>query len=307
MLVDLAKNAKGAWIGSFSMPEFGANGIPIDQLSVTQNKVHFVAPAPGSPAFDGEVSADGKELAGTFSDAHTKAPLTLKRIGAPQVKELPPNSPLTKDFEGTWHGILNAGDTQIRILLKLTRTPDGTASGVLVNVDQGNREAPITTIQLKDKVLDFELRAQAVHYHGTLNGTGTIVGEWSQLSRSAALNFERGPFPPNSPLTKAFEGTWLANMDAGVEMKLVLGLTLTRASDGSAVGMLKNVSDSGKELPVTTIALKDKHIAFLVPGLNASFNGMLNNAGTEFSGNWVQVSTAIPLVFKHQTGAEKKP
>jgi hypothetical protein len=306
VVVDLAKNAKGAWIGSFSMPEIGATDIPVDQLTVMQTKVHFVVGTPGSPVFDGSLSADAKELAGTFSDPQTKSPLTLKRVGAPNVKLPPPNTPLTKDLEGTWHATLASGDSQIRMLLKLTRAADRTATGVVVNVDQGNREVPLTSIQQKDKVLEFEIRPVVVRFHGTLNASGAIVGEWTQMSRSAPLTFERGGFPPNSPLTKAFEGAWQATLDAGGEYKLMLALTLTRAADGAAAGTIRNTSDAGKELPVTTITLKNKTLEFAVQGLGATYSGTLNSAGTEITGTWMQVGTALPLTFKHSTAVEKK-
>ncbi len=309
VVVDLSKNAKGAWIGSFSMPELSATDIPVEQLTVTGTKVHFLVTIPGAtPAFDGDLSADGKELNGTFSDGGTKSPLALKRMGAAQVKLPTPSTPLGKDFEGTWHASLNAGDAQIRMLLKLTRAADGTATGVLVNVDQGNREVPLTSVQQKDKTLEFEIRPVAVKYKGTLNAAGaTLAGEWNQMAHVAPLTFERGPFPPNSQLTKAFEGAWQANLDAGGEYKIVLGLTLTKAADGSAVGTLKNLSERGNELPVNTITLKGKSVAFTVQDLAATFSGTLNDAGTEFTGTWVQAATGLPLTFKRSTAAAKKP
>jgi hypothetical protein len=289
------------------MPEIGATDIPVDHLTVVQTKVHFVASTPGNPTFDGSLSADGKELTGTFSDSQTKTPLTLKRVGAANVKLPPPNTPLTKDFEGTWHATLAAGDAPIRMLLKLTRAADGTANGVVVNVDQGNREVPLTTIQQKDKALEFEIRPVAVRFHGSLNAGGAVAGEWTQMSRTAPLTFERGGFPPNSPLTKPFEGAWQATLDAGGEYKVVLALTLTRAADGAATGTLRNTSDPGKELTVTTITLKNKSLEFAVQGLGATYSGTLNSAGTEITGTWTQVGTALPLTFKHPAAAEKKP
>jgi hypothetical protein len=308
IVLDLATNAKGAWIGSFSMPEVGATDIPVDQLSVAQAKVHFVLSVAGNPAYDGNLSPDGKELTGTFSTGPTKSPLTFARMGAAKVKLPAPNSPLTKDFEGTWHATLNGGDAQLRLLLKLNRAADGTATGVLVNVDQGNREVPIMDIQQKDKTLEFEVRSVAVHYHGTMNtAAGTLKGDWTQMSHTTPLTFERGGFPPNSSLTKAFEGTWQAILDPGGEIKITLGLTLTRGADGAAVGTLKNLSESSKELPLTTIKLQNKSLEFTVQALSSSFSGTLNDAGTEFSGTWIQVGTAIPLTFKRTTAPAKKP
>lgn len=301
VVVDLTKDAKGSWIGSFSMPEIGATDIPLDQLTVTQAKVHFVLTGvPGSPVYDGTLSADGKQMEGTFAASpQNKSPLLFTRNGAPKVKAAVPNSPLPKEFEGSWHAILQPGDSQIRMLLKLSRAADGTASGVIVNVDQANREVPISNIQIKDKTLDFDIRAVSVHYHGAIaTPPNAIGGTWGQMQRTAPLTFERGPFPPNSTLSKSFEGTWKVTMDGGETNKIVLALKLARAADGTATGSLRNVSEAGKELPVTDIKLKDKSVAFTVQGLGATFTGTLNAAGTEFAGNWIMAGTALPVTFK---------
>jgi len=222
VIVDLTKNPKGAWVGSFSMPEFQANDIPVEQLSVTQNQVHFVVSGVfGNPAFDGSLGSDGK-LSGTFGDPQHKTPLALNRTGAAQVKLPEPSTPIGKDVEGTWHATLSAGDTQTRMLLKLSRAPDGTATGMMINVDQGNREVPLTSIHQKDQTLEFEIRPAVVHYRGTIKAPGgPISGDWTQMSRSAPLTFERGPFPANSQLPKAFEGTWQALWTQGRDTRSI--------------------------------------------------------------------------------------
>ncbi|MBZ5625050.1 MAG: hypothetical protein LAQ69_41060 [Acidobacteriia bacterium] len=309
VIVNLAKSPKGEWMGSFSMPELGATDIPLDKLAVAQTKVHFLlASMPGNPSFDGSLGPDGREMSGTFSTAQSKSPLTLKRIGEAQIKPPTPNTPLSKDFEGTWHATLDPGDTQIRLLVKLTRAADGTASGTVVSVDQANREVPLTSIQQKDRSLDFEIRSIAVRFHGTLNNAANaIAGAWEQMSRTAPVTFHRGAFPPNSPLSKAFEGTWQASLDTGEAYKVLLALKLTRAADGTSAGLISNAYQAGKDAPVTNITIKDKSLQLAVQSLAATYSGTLNDAGTEIAGTWHQLGTAIPLTFKRTTPAEKKP
>ena len=309
VVVDLTKNAKGAWVGAFSMPEIGATDITVDKLTVAQPKVQFQVPVlPGSPSFDGMLSSDGKELRGTFTASGTTSPLTMKRVGDAQIKAAPPNSLLPKEFEGTWHGILDPNNAQIRVLLKLSRAADGTALGIVTNVDQGNRDIPINTIAIKDKILDFEIRSVAIHFHGTLAVTGrTIAGEWSQLTNKAQLTFEKGGFPPNSPMTSAFEGTWQGSIDAGSANKVTLSVKLSRGLDGASVGTIRNTSEAGKEMQATTINLKNRSIEMTFSGLQATFSGTLNAAGNEISGTWVIAGTGLPLTFKRIPATASKP
>ncbi|MBZ5583910.1 MAG: hypothetical protein LAQ30_17200 [Acidobacteriia bacterium] len=193
LTVDLAKNQKGEWIGTLSMPAQGAQDIPLSDINVQQETVHFaMLKAPGAPVLEGKLSADGNAITGAFAASGQSIPFELRRTGEASIKTPPPSTPLSKEFEGNWEGALEAGGQQLRLLLKLSRAADGIATGSVTGIDQGNVEIPIGTITQKDKSLQFEIHAINGSYAGTLSNDGTqITGAWTQAGNSAPLVFKK--------------------------------------------------------------------------------------------------------------------
>ena len=190
--VDLADSGAGHWIGSLSIPTANALDVPVSSISVEQAAVRFsVSGLPGSPAFDGKLSADGNGLSGVANNGNGPIPFQLKRTGQPNVKLPPPNSPLPKEFEGAWEGTISSGGGQARLVLTLSRASDGTASGVLTSVDQGNTQIPVTTVTIQQRQMKLEVRAVSGSFTGTLGADGAITGVWSQGSASLPLTFQR--------------------------------------------------------------------------------------------------------------------
>lgn len=79
----------------------------------------------------------------------------------------------------------------MRLLLKISPAPDGTARATLVSVDKGNVEIPVTTVTLQARQLHLDVRAAAGTYRGTLGDGGEIAGEWSEKAARLPLTFKR--------------------------------------------------------------------------------------------------------------------
>ena len=178
--VDMAKTASGAWIGSMTVVGSTSVDVPLSDISVEGPAVRFTAPLPGRTSFTGDLSPDANTLAGKVANAQGQVGFHLARAGEPAVKLPPPSTPLTRDFEGTWEGSLDANGKSLRVLVKLATAPDGRATGTLVSVDQGSMEIPISTVTIKGKELHLEARAGSGTYQGTLGASGEITGEWTQ-------------------------------------------------------------------------------------------------------------------------------
>jgi hypothetical protein len=192
LTVDLARSPSGVWIGSVSIPRTTTVDVPLDDIAVDGTAVRFTASLPGHTRFEGTLSADAKGLMGTVSNEMGGVPFQLTRNGEADVKVPPPSSTLTKEFEGTWEGALGVDGKVTRIVLKLSPAADGTATAMLINLDQGNEEIPVTTVTLHDKQLQLEARVVSGTYHGTLGASGDIAGEWAQGPARLPLTFKHG-------------------------------------------------------------------------------------------------------------------
>src|SRR3954463_16356538 len=76
--VDLGPQGADAWLGTISIPAQGQKGLPLSDLIMKNTSVEFAIKGPlGAPHFKGELSSDGKTIAGTFSQGGGSVPLTL--------------------------------------------------------------------------------------------------------------------------------------------------------------------------------------------------------------------------------------
>ena len=194
MEIDLDKDATG-WIGSVAIPAQNASGIPLEAIGFTDGKCTFrIKGAPGQPTFTGTLSADGKTLSGEFTQGGGSFPAKLSRTGDAKIEKAAKSPAVAKEFLGTWEGTLDAGQP-LRLVLKMTNDESG-ASAVLVSVDQGGAEIPVTAIEQKDTKLTLTVKMLGGGYHGEINKDGTeLNGTWTQGGMDLPLKLKRKSEP----------------------------------------------------------------------------------------------------------------
>ncbi len=105
--------------------------------------------------------------------------------------------------------------------------------------------------------------------------------------------------PPEPP---SIAGPWIGTLDVGVA-KLRLVIRLSQGDDGAWKATLDSLDQGVKGIPVDTVSVETGALKFEIQGLLASYEGQLNNEGTEIAGKFTQGST-FPLSF---TRMEKEP
>jgi uncharacterized protein len=108
------------------------------------------------------------------------------------VEVLKPSPPVAPEFVGTWEGTLDVGPgAQLHLVLTITNGKAG-AEGVLVSVDQGNAQIPVSGITQKETKLTLQVNAVAGSYDGEINKPGTeLNGTWSQAGNSFPLQLKK--------------------------------------------------------------------------------------------------------------------
>ena len=190
VIVDLATDARGGWIGSLTIPTSSSVDVPLSTIGVEGTSVKFTVNLPEKTSFEGTLSNDGDRLSGTVGNLDGTVPFQLVRRGDANVKRPPPSSALTKAFEGTWEGTIESQGKVKRVGLKLWAAADGTAMGSLIAIEQG-KEIPLTTVSVKGAQLDLEARSISGTYHGTLGANGDIAGEWIERTIHVPLTWHR--------------------------------------------------------------------------------------------------------------------
>jgi hypothetical protein len=192
VVVDLDKADHG-WIGSMSFPAQGATGLPLDAISFNAGKGSFhLKGVPGDPTFTGSLSADGEVLQGDFISGGMSHPLKLSRTGEAKVEVVKPSPTVAPEFVGTWEGALDVGPgSQLHLVLTITNGKAG-ADGMLVSVDQGNAQIPVSGITQKETKLSLQVNAVGGNYEGEINKQGTqLDGTWTQAGNSFPLQLKK--------------------------------------------------------------------------------------------------------------------
>lgn len=96
-----------------------------------------------------------------------------------------------KPITGMWLGALETGGMKLRLLLKVTQTPDGKFAATFDSLDQAATDLPIDTITSEGGVVRFNAGKFGLSYEGKLTPDGSeIVGELKQ-GGSYPVNFKR--------------------------------------------------------------------------------------------------------------------
>ena len=190
--VDLARNGKGEFAGTFSQPEQGVKGLPLSTVAVDGRSVRFVVKGGPEPAtFDGSLSDDGKSIAGKVTQAGQSIPFTLTRTGDARIAAVPKSAAIGKELEGTWNGALDVNGMQMRLIVKMANQADGTSAGTVASPDGSGMEIPIA-ITHKAPNVSLDVPSVGASFAGALNAAGTeIAGTWKQQQMSMPLTLKR--------------------------------------------------------------------------------------------------------------------
>jgi hypothetical protein len=194
--IDLTKNSKGVFSGTFAQPGQAVKGLPLSSVDVEGRTVRFVLKASAQAStFVGEVSADGKTMTGTVTQAGASAPFTLTRTGDARIAAPPKSAAIGREIVGTWYGALDLKDRQMRVVLTLANHPNGTATGTIMSPDGSGVDIPLA-ITHKGTDVAITVPSVGITFTGVSKPDGSeMTGTWTQGDVSLPLTFRRTPLP----------------------------------------------------------------------------------------------------------------
>src|SRR4030095_4247772 len=94
--------------------------------------------------------------------------------------------------EGNGRGALDVGAFKLRLVLKISKSGDGKLTATVDSLDQNAKDLVVDTITLQDGALNFEIKALAASYAGTLSKDGSqLSGKFTQGGAVFPLDFTR--------------------------------------------------------------------------------------------------------------------
>jgi uncharacterized protein len=186
LVLHITKNADGSLKATLDSVDQGANGIPVDAVTLKDSKLNLtVNTVQGT--YEGKVNAAATEIAGTWSQGGSLE-LTFHR-GNITAKTPKPAKP--SDIDGDWLGALDTGKMKLRLVLHITNTEDGLTAN-MDSPDQGAKGIPVTTITRDGAALKFEMKSIGGTFDGKIaSDLSAFNGTWSQGGRSWPLVLKR--------------------------------------------------------------------------------------------------------------------
>ncbi|MBI3111195.1 MAG: alpha/beta hydrolase [Ignavibacteriales bacterium] len=142
---------------------------------------------------------------------------------------------------GVWQGTLAAGQSKLRLVIKITASEDGTLKGSLDSPDQGASDIPASGVQISGDSVVVMMNSIHGAYEGVLgSGKDSLHGTWKQggmsfplsLARSGSVPEIRRPQIPAKPYPYGEEEVSYENKAAGVRLTGTLTLPRETGPEG---------------------------------------------------------------------------
>jgi hypothetical protein len=187
VVIDLALDAGGQWIGDIDMPDRKVMELPLKGITVNGSAVSFELPGPSVPKFQGKLSEDGNSLNGDFIQAGNTFPFTLKRTGEAKVSIPTKNAELPGQYVGKWEGRLNTPRGNLSTVFNLGNK-SGAADGTIDSPEQGAMGIPMNEISVANGSIKITVRIVNGSFVGKLSEDGKVLtGEWAQGGNTLPL------------------------------------------------------------------------------------------------------------------------
>ena len=169
-------------------------------------------------------------------------------------------------IEGIWQGNLKVPGSELRIVFKILKNPEGTLTATLDSPDQGVTDIPVEEIFFIDNTLHLEVKSAGGVFEGKVSEDFLVIeGEWKQSGQALPLMLKRvdkaveilRPQVPKKPYPYKEKEVIYENKDAGI----LLAGTLTLPSDNAPFPAVLLISGSGPQDRNETIF---NHRPFLV-------------------------------------------
>jgi pimeloyl-ACP methyl ester carboxylesterase len=158
----------------------------------------------------------------------------------------------TNTAEGIWQGSVEFSGMKLRIVFKITRTPEGGWKTTIDSPDQGAKDIPVTETSVMNDSLKLRAHSIMASFDGKNAGDWNAVrGEWKQggvelplvLNRTESAPKIRRPQEPEPPYPYLSEEVTFSNPPAGIE----LAATFTRPEGQGPFPAVVLVSGSGPQ------------------------------------------------------------
>jgi hypothetical protein len=220
--------------------------------------------------------------------------------------------PSAFDLIGKWETTVEFGKFKVRVIVKVTRSPEGRISGKIDVPDQGAKDIPVSAMLCNYPKVRWEIDPlDNTAFNGTVDATtNSISGEFEEGpgGRPLAAVFRRLPDSAGAEpkLTYAFgqneprdiRGFWKGQIEFPPEPGSRVGLRIGRAPTGT-FGVLLDLLDRGAhDVAASSVQSTNQTFQMEWQFLQIAFQGKLESDGDRLSGLWQQNGKTNQVTFE---------
>lgn len=188
-------------------------------------------------------------------------------------------TPAHQGIEGFWQGALGSGPGKLRVLVSISKSPDGSFKASLESVDQAVT-FPVSNIKLDNNSLHFELKDIGGIYQATLSSDSTVLtGTWTQTGVPAQpLNLTWSAvapqMAPNPTVVPAAPPVTFAGLQSALDRALAPVLDHGVLAKSTGGGIVIGVYDHGQS-KVFAYGTAQPDSMFEIGSLTKTFTGLI--------------------------------
>ncbi len=226
-------------------------------------------------------------------------PVGAQQSAAPAGKSTA--TPRSVLLEGEWSGALQVGETQLHLVLHLSKDAKGEWHANVDSLDQAVYGIEATKVTREEDALQFELASVGAKFQGKiLPDHKTIRGVWEQGGTGLPLKFEkraaRTEARAAANAVSRAEGTWQGAIETG-NMRMRLQLHVSHDEKGALLAALDSLDQGIQGIPASKVTEKGGEVKFELPVFNAMYTGTLSPTKNEIKGRWNQNDNLEELDF----------
>jgi len=202
---------------------------------------------------------------------------------------------------GDWSGILHVGETELHLLLHLSKDQQGEWHAKVDSLNQAVFGMEASQVAQEEDSLRFEISSVGARFQGKIQADHrTIRGLWEQSGTGLPLKFEKraaGAAPTSASTVSKAEGTWQGAIEVS-NMRMRLQMHIAHDETGQLIASIDSLDQGVSGIPASQVVEKDNELHFEMSAFQAQYHGTLNASKNEIAGEWLQNDNAEKLNFR---------
>jgi pimeloyl-ACP methyl ester carboxylesterase len=207
-------------------------------------------------------------------------------------------------LEGDWSGTLQIGETELQLVLHLSRDAQGAWHAKLDSLNQAVYGMDASKVAREEDTLRVEIASVGAKFAGKIEPDGRAIrGIWEQGGTGLPLKFEKrsaGAFRGAAlNAVSNVEGTWQGAIEV-TNMRMRFEMHVSHDDHGKLLASVNSLDQGIQGIPASKVRETNGELTFEIPAFQAEYRGTLSASKNEIAGEWTQNDSVEKLDFRRQ-------